>query len=626
MNTLRTVIVETSRSPHAALRPVPIEAVQLEDNFWAPRMKTLREVTLPSQYELLEETGRINNFRRAAGKISGDFQGLYFNDSDVYKWLEACAYALAQRPDPQIEELAERVIAEIADAQEEDGYLNTYFTFERAKERWSNLRDMHELYCAGHLFQAAVAYHRATGRSQLLEVAVRFADLIVSLFGPGKKDGVPGHPEIEMALVELYRETGEERYLRLAQFFIDRRGHRTIGGHEYHQDHRPFRELREVVGHAVRALYLNAGATDLYLETGDETLMAPLEQMWANMVQRRMYITGGVGARYAGEAFGADYELPNATAYAETCAAIANIFWNWRMLQAKPESRFAELIELAAYNGALSGISLDGKQYFYVNPLAARERHRRQRWFTCACCPPNIARLLGQLPGMVYSTDAEGFWVHLYASSQATLSVGGSSFAVRQETDYPWDGRVVLRVDPESPTTAAIRLRVPEWCPAATLLLNDEPVGGRASSGQYLTLNRLWQPGDRLELRLEMPVRYFVAHPLVEADGGKVAIRRGPLVYCLEGHDQVEDPWCTEIHPVRSPNVRLERDLLNGVAVITLPGSATELESWNAELYRDAFEDDSFRRPVVVRAIPYYAWANREPSPMTVWIRRTPAE
>ncbi|HID08577.1 MAG TPA: glycoside hydrolase family 127 protein, partial [Armatimonadetes bacterium] len=380
------VVVDTRNSPFAKLHPVGINAVRLQDKFWKPRLTTVYEVTLTTQYELLEETGRIDNFRRASGKVSGDFRGIYFNDSDVYKWLEAVAFAIACEPNERLSKLADAVISEIIPAQDDDGYLNTYFTFERKRERWTDLHRMHELYCAGHLIQAAIAHHRATMDESLLNVAMRFADHIVSIFGPGKRDGTPGHPEIEMALVELYRETGNRNYLELAKFFLDRRGHGIIGGSAQLIDHQPFRELSEIVGHAVRSCYLNAGATDIVLETGERSLHNALERLWHNMTERKMYITGGIGARYLGEAFGNDYELPNERAYAETCAAIANVMWNWRMLLLTGDGRFADVMELALYNGVLSGISLDGKAYFYVNPLADRGAHRRQPWFPCACC------------------------------------------------------------------------------------------------------------------------------------------------------------------------------------------------------------------------------------------------
>ena len=555
--------VDATNSPHAALRPVPIEAVQLEDRFWEPKLRRLSEATLPTQHRILEETGRIDNFRRAAGRIEKEFQGLYFNDSDVYKWLEGCAYALAYLGDAEVERLADSVIAEIAAAQQADGYLNTYYMFEREDQRWTNLRDMHELYCAGHLFHAAAAHHRATGKRSLLDVAVRFADCIDGVFGEGKKDGVPGHEQIEMGLAELYRETGEKRYLDLAQFFLDRRGHGTIGGGEYHQDHQPVRELDSVVGHAVRALYLNSGATDLYMETGEESLMTAMKRIWRNMTERRMYVTGGVGARRAGEAFGGDYELPNEAAYSETCGAIANAIWNWRMLLSEGGAEYADALELAAYNGALSGISLDGRNYFYVNPLSSRGGHRRQRWFGCACCPTNIVRLIGEMPGMVYSVSEGAVWTHLYAAGRASIPVNGAEAELRQRTDYPWDGAVEMEVGLEKPSRFALHLRIPGWARSAEIAVNGESVEAPAP-GSYARLERVWRGGDRVQLRLPMPVELTASHPYVEANAGKTALKRGPIVYC------VEDERSPAAGIVLDGNAEAEFDagLLDGVTAI----------------------------------------------------------
>ncbi|MEM3137346.1 MAG: glycoside hydrolase family 127 protein, partial [Thermofilaceae archaeon] len=406
-----TVIVNVENTPHKLLSPVPIENVRLNDAFWAPRLRTLVEVTIPSQYKLLEETGRLDNFRRAAGKIKGPFKGLVFNDSDVYKWIEAASFALAYEQRTDVKQLVDTVVKEVVEAQGADGYLNTYFTFEREKDRWSNLRDLHEMYCAGHLFQAAIARHRATGKRDLLDTAVKLADHIYEVFGPSRAESVDGHPEVEMALVELYRETGKQEYLELARIFIERRGRGLIGGSPYHLDHIPFKQMQELVGHAVRALYLCCGVADVYMERGDPGLRAALERLWRDLVERKMYVTGGVGSRHEGEAIGEAYELPNERAYAEKCAAVANVMWNWRMLLMSGEARFADIMELALYNGALAGISLSGDLYFYVNPPADRGKHRRQPWFECACCPPNIARLIACVPGMIYTTSKQSIWV-----------------------------------------------------------------------------------------------------------------------------------------------------------------------------------------------------------------------
>ncbi|HEV7215069.1 MAG TPA: beta-L-arabinofuranosidase domain-containing protein, partial [Chloroflexota bacterium] len=430
-----------ANGPYWKLQPLPLTAAQVANEFWAPRLDMLREVTLPEQFAQCERSGRIDNFRRAAGKIGGEFQGLYFNDSDVYKWLEAASYALAGRRDPQLEHTVDAVIAELAAAQQPDGYLNTYFALERAGERWSDLLHKHELYCAGHLLQAAVAHQRATGKRTLLDVAIRYADLICRTFGPNARHATDGHEEIELALVELYRTTGNRTYLDRARFFLDQRGQRppVLNGTAYLQDHLPVREQREVVGHAVRAAYLACGIVDVYAETGEDALAQAAERLWESAFERKAYITGGLGARHEGEAFGADYELPNERAYAETCAAIGGFLWSWRLLLTTGEARYADWMETALYNGILSGLSLDGTQYFYVNPLADRGDHRRQSWFSCACCPPNLARLLMSLPGYLASASADGLWLHLYAagSVQATLP-DGDTLALEIATRYPW--------------------------------------------------------------------------------------------------------------------------------------------------------------------------------------------
>ncbi len=616
-------VVNTLQSPYAKLRPVLVENVFLEDAFWAPRLRIIREVTLSSQHQLCEETGRIFNFRRAAGKETGNFQGLFFNDSDVYKWIEAVAFSLAsEKPDQKLLDLVQQVIAHIIAAQDEDGYLNTYFTFDREKERWTNLRDMHELYCAGHLIQAAVAFYRATGERTLLEAACRLADHIASVFGPDKRLGTPGHPEIEMALVELYRTTGNKTYLDLSRFFIENRGKSLIGGGIYHIDHKPFRELTEIVGHAVRSLYLNCGAADLYMETGDETLWDTLIRLWHNMTERKMYITGGVGARYEGEALGDDYELPNARAYAETCAAIANMMWNWRMLLISGEARFADVMELALYNGVLSGISVDEKEYFYVNPLADRGHHRRQRWFNCACCPPNIARLLASLPGYFYSLSAEGAWMHIYAQSTAHLEVNNNSLTIVQRTKYPWDGEVEMLLQPERETSFSLYLRIPGWCRRAEVQVNGKTSEAPIQPGHYVEIHRSWKAGDRVHLSLSMPVERVFCHPYVTENSDRVALKRGPIVYCVEQVDNPNFDVRNLMLPTNAPlEVEWAPDLLTGVMIIRGEAFAVDVDEFRGYLYRPIEDVSSKLRRVQFTAIPYYAWANREPGPMSVWTR-----
>ncbi len=622
-----TFVVDTSCSPFAMLHPVPIENMSLEDNFWAPRLKILKEVTLPSQYELFEKTGRLHNFRRASGKVKGEFRGYYFNDSDVYKWVEAVAFILANSQDQKLRCLVQQVIGDIVSAQDEDGYLNTYFTFELEKERWTDLRNMHELYCAGHLIQAAIAHYRSTGERDFLEAACRFADHIASTFGSNKCLGTPGHPEIEMALVELYRTVKERSYLDLAEFFIDNRGLGLIGGDVYLIDHKPFRELKEIVGHAVRSLYLNCGVADIYMETGDDILLDVLIRLWHNMIKYKMYVTGGVGSRYDREAFGVNYELPNVRAYSETCAAVANVMWNWRMLLITGECKFADIMELALYNAALAGISLDGEKYFYVNPLADRGQHRRQRWFKCACCPPNIARLLASLPGYVYSVTDEGLWMHLYIQGTAHIKIGGTDITIIQRTNYPWSGEVDLILQPERKTYFSLNLRIPSWCREASVKVNGKAIGEPVLSGRYLKIGREWDFGDLVQLYLSMPVELILCHPYVMENNDRVAIKRGPLVYCLE---QADNPGCDVWDLVLTHKTRFRAEwmskLLNGVVVIKGNAKVVTFKDSKKHLYSSLKDSYPIIREVEFTAIPYYAWANREPGPMTVWIRLIPGE
>lgn len=625
---VRSVVVDTSHSPHARLRPVPVSMVRLTDTFWAPRLLVNREVTLPGQYRHLEETERLDNFRVASGRKKGSFVGIYFNDSDVYKWLEAAAWALAAGPDAALTEMIDAAIDEIEAAQQPDGYLNTYFMFDRAGERWSNLRNMHELYCAGHLIQGAVAHARTTGSRRLLDVACRLADHIDSVFGPeseGKRGGAPGHEEIEMALVELARETGEDRYLNLAQFFVDARGQGYAGGDEYHQDHMPFRELTRMVGHAVRAVYLNAGAADLVAERGEDALRVALDRLWENMTTRQLYVSGGIGSRYQGEAFGADYELPNARAYTETCAAIGSVMWNERMLALEGDARYADLAEWTLYNAVLPGLSLDGQSYFYQNPLADDGKHRRQPWFGCACCPPNVARTLAALPGYFYSLSDKGAWVHLYGAGEAHLSLlDGQQVTLIQRTHYPWSGEIAIDVDGAG--TWSMFLRLPGWCTErAALQINNEPYSGDLRPGSYVELRRTWQPGDRVMLHLPMPVRRLAAHPYALENSGRIALTRGPLLYCLEGIDHPGVDLRDLVLPADAPlDAVLAPELLGGVTA--LHGEVEVVppdDAWRGRLYRTwspPGQTDA-RYSVPLRAIPYYAWANRDPGQMLVWLR-----
>lgn len=618
----RTFILDNSKSPNVSLKTVPIKSVKIS-GFMGKYLDRTVNITIPSQYEILEETGRIDNFRRASGKVRKDFQGFFFNDSDVYKWLEAASSALINLPsDNVLKEKIDAVIKEIGDAQDEDGYLNTFFTFEKKSERWTDLANMHELYCAGHLIQAAIMHKRATGEDKLFNIAKRFADHIADVFGEGKKPGAPGHPEIEMALVELYRETGEKKYLDLAEFFIDNRGKGYAGGTEYTIDHKPFKELTEMVGHAVRMLYLCCGATDLYMEKGDEELFETLSKLWVNMTTKKMYITGGVGSRHEGEAFGENYELPNKDAYAETCAAIASFMWNWRMFLLTEDSKFVDLMEQTLYNGLLSGISLDGKEYFYVNPLEADRQHRRKKWYDCACCPTNIIRVLTQFPGYVYAVSSEGIWVNFYESGESIVDLG-RKIKIIQRTDYPWNGKIEMEIHTDQPEEFSLFLRIPEWVKGNfELKVNGEKIDDMNSNKGYLRIKRIWSKKDILKIEFPMKVRLIKSHPMVKDNVGKVALKRGPIVYCFEQVDNENIDFSGfEIIQDQDIEAKYLDDLLGGTIVLDGRALITS-DVWKNKLYSSTDELENSAEIVKFRLIPYFSWANRKAGEMSVWLTK----
>jgi uncharacterized protein len=627
--------------------PIPFTQVTIEDSFWAPRQQVNRERSIPHIYRQLKQTGRIDAFRpdwQPGPEITARGAGwggthVMFWDSDVAKWIQAASFSLATHPDSELDALLDQVIALIAQAQHADGYLNTWFTTVDPQNRWKNLRDWHELYCAGHLIEAAVAHYQATGKRTLLDVLCRYADYIGSVFGPepGQKRGYCGHPEIELALVKLYRATGERRYLELSRYFVDERGRQPhyfeqearergqdpalfwARSYEYNQSHLPVREQQEVVGHAVRAVYLYSAMADLAGAYGDASLLAACQRLWTHLTTKRMYVMGGIGTSAKNEGFTGDYDLPNESAYAETCAAIGLIFWAHRMLQLDLDRRYADVLELALYNAVISGVSHDGEAFFYDNPLASHGAHHRQGWFSCPCCPPNLARLLASLGEYVYAQSETDAVVHLYIAGAGQFQLDGQRVTLRQETRYPWDGAVALRVSVEQPAEFGLRLRIPGWCAAARLAVNGVTVelAGNRERG-YARIARVWQDGDMVTLDLPMPVTRVYAHPAVAADVGSVALQRGPLVYCLEQTDHAAPLDRIVLPETTDLNSQFEPELLDGVVAIGAAALALDDADWDGALYRTT---SPATQPCALKAIPYYGWDQRTPGAMRVWIR-----
>lgn len=606
---------------HPCLRAVPFAAVTVDGPFWGPRLNSVRQRTLPHVFKQCEVTGRIRNFSKAAGLVPGKHEGYFFNDSDVYKAVEGAAFFLALRRDTELEKQVDELIAMISAAQQPDGYLNTYYTLTEPAKRWTDTKNMHELYCAGHLIEAAVAYHQATGKRPLLDVAIKLANHIETVFGPKARHAVSGHPEIEIALVKLYHATGEDRYLRLARFLLDQRGvaeGRELYG-EYCQDHTPLREQTEAVGHAVRAMYLYSGVADVVCVSHDRGYAEAMDRIWRDLVGRKMYLTGGIGSLAANEGFSAPYDLPNDTAYAETCAAIGLVFWSHRLSLLHADARYVDVLERVLYNGVLSGISLEGDSFFYTNPLASGGTHGRRPFYPCACCPPNLVRFFPTLGGYVYAQSDDEIYVNLYVAGAAQLTVAATPVGIRQETEYPWEDRIVFNIEPDRPAEFAICLRIPDWCDAPAFKLNGGPIDRPDVRKGYARFHRRWQKGDRLELVLPMPARRVEAHPRVSANAGRVALQRGPLVYCLEAADnggRVRNLALPRSSPLTARHLP---ELLGGVTVIRGTALARDDEEASGSLYRDARAAE-----VSFTAIPYYAWANRRPGEMVVWIPESP--
>ena len=640
--------------------------VIIESGFWKTKLDMVIDRMIPYQWQALNDqvpdaapSHAVENFRIAAGETEGSFAGTVFQDSDVGKWIEAASYCLAARYDRGLDERLDDLIRSIGKAQRPDGYLNTYFTVKEPEKRWTDLVSAHELYCAGHLIEAAVAHYQVTGKRSLLDILCRYADLIGRVFGtgPGQRRGHCGHPEIEHALFRLYRVTHNPRYRDLAMYFIDDRGSTPdvfdpvrLPAHlygfaavenrwqraDYYLAHKPVREQLEITGHSVRAMYLYAAMADQFLETGDAAMGKALHSLWEDLVTRKMYVTGSLGSQSFGERFTTAYDLPSDTAYAETCASIGLVFWAHRMLLCDPRSEYADALETAVYNGVLAGVSLDGSRYFYVNPLevrpdVARYRHDhahvetgRIPWFGCACCPPNIARLIASFSRYVYTMNQGTVWVQQYAASRTTLSLGASRVVITQATAYPWNGKIDMTVDAESSTEFTLALRIPSWCPSFTCSVGGKPLARTTVSKGYLEIRRAWSGSETVVLDLAMPVLFIQADPRVTELAGKLAIRRGPLIYCFEACDNGPDLHLLTLNADAETTAEFRQDLMGGTCVIHARGhriTAGAVPGREPSLYRVA-APGSARKPVKLTAIPYHQWGNREANgEMTVWLR-----
>lgn len=668
-------------------RPMDLTRIQVTDDFWKREMELVRKEVIPYQWDALNDrvpganpsfcmrnyrvAGKINKIRREQGKnyvetvypvdfnggapevlpesmdqMEDRFYGFVFQDSDFAKWIEAVGYSLTQHPDEKLEAVADAAIDVVCDAQQEDGYLDTFYIINDRSRIFTNLKDNHELYCFGHLTEGAVAYYQATGKDKLLKAVERYADFISDHFGPeeGKCKGYPGHEIAEMALVRLYEVTGKEKYLDLSRFFTDMRGTRPYYfdyeqnakqddglRYEYHQAHLPVREQKEAVGHAVRAVYLYSGMADLARLTGDEKLLKACETLWDDIVDRKMYITGGIGGTHIGEAFSFAYDLPNDTAYAETCASIGLVFFARRMLQIKADSKYANVMERALYNGILSGMALDGKSFFYVNPLevlpeACHKDERkfhvkpvRQKWFGCACCPPNIARLLSSIGSYAYTETDDTLFMHLYMGGEITRTFGnGAEAKIVVTSGLPWDGNVTVKAETDSDQPFTLAFRLPDWCDSYTAE-GIEDAQTEIRDG-YLYVTRVWKDSSEVKLSFPMEVRMMQSNPQVREDAGKVAFMRGPIVYCMEEADNGKDLHLVSLgDDPQITEVSSEEFGYQTVMLEVTGRRQVKEESEEQQLYH------IYRRPqyqdAKLRLIPYYTWANRGEGEMQVWIK-----
>ena len=631
--------VELSRDYN--VKPVPFSKVSVQDSFWTPRLETSRKVTIPYAFDKCEETGRIRNFEKAAGLMKGKHEGIYFNDSDVYKVMEGAAYSLRVHPETMMRLYLDKLITIMNAAQWDDGYLFTFYSVpkKQPEKLWTNIQSIHEQYCVGHMYEAAAAHYQLTDDRSFLNIATENADLICKTFNTGERTDPPGHQEIEIGLCKLYRVTGDEKYLDQAKFFLDQRGRKGRRGPngdrglygKYSQDHIPVTEQTKAVGHSVRAAYLYTGMADVAALTGNMEYVEAIDTIWKDVVGTKLYVTGGIGAAGGHEGFGGAYELPNMTAYCETCASIANILWNHRMFLMHGDAKYMDVLERVLYNAALSGISMKGDRFFYPNPLESTGQHARSPWFGCACCPSNVARFIPSVPGYAYAHKNNDVYVNLFVSGDATIETTNNKVKLTQQTQYPWKSAVNISVEPEKSDTFAIYVRIPGWaqnrCMPSDLYefhkavheevglkVNGKPVSLNTERG-FACINRKWQKGDTIELNLPMPIRRVIAHPDVKADRGKVALQRGPIVFCLEWPDNDGKVLNLVIPDNAKLKAEYRPDLLSGVMVIT----------GKAQVVKRTIDGDIVpAREKQFTAIPYYAWAHRGRGRMTVWPARRP--
>ncbi|SPE24381.1 conserved exported hypothetical protein [Candidatus Sulfotelmatomonas gaucii] len=636
-------VIDVSRSPYAKLKTVPVRAVEIREGFWSKRRVTNIESSIPSMHDELVDHGRMNNFLRLEGRSSAPQIGPVYSDSDIYKWAEAVGFALQTADHSQLRSTTLEMIHQVVATQEPSGYIDTYYQDGRKPLRmlYETQTTGHELYCLGHMLQGAIAIYRATGDRTLLDAGIRMVDdFLLPNYGPGanQKGIVAGHPEIEMSLIELYRTTGKRAYVDLAGYILhgDERIPLRPQQIVYMFCGIPFTSRTHLEGHAVRAMYACCGATDYYLETGDPAYWKTLNTLWEDLVHDQLYVTGGVGARETGEAFGDPYELPNARAYGESCAAIGVMMWNWRMLTASGDARFTDVIERSLYNGINSGMSLDGRTYCYRNPLAfdpegdSSDRHApegriRNPWYDTTCCPPNLERTFASLPGYFYGTSDDGVYVHLYDNSAIDWRLGdGRRFRIEQTTRYPWEGNVRIAVDPATPSEFTLHVRIPGWSQQTSVRVNGTDQSG-IQPGKYLPIHRRWSAGDVVELNFDMSTRLLKANPAVNEDRGRVAFQRGPIVFCMEMLDQ---PDVTRAPSIVGYTAHLDDttvphyapDLLDGVMVLEHPGSVASVVADTSLYFSGTDNHKAAESPTTLRLIPYYAWDNREPSSMQVWI------